>query len=73
MTQRYLFCFLLAAGLIQAQILQNHIPVSVDPGQQGWVQVGYNYLEDTYLAVWEDYRNSTDESFSCDIYGKFIS
>jgi hypothetical protein len=73
MTQRYLFCFLLAAGLIQAQILQNHIPVSVDPGQQGWVQVGYNYLEDTYLAVWEDYRNSTDESFSCDIYGQFIS
>ncbi|MBN1894287.1 hypothetical protein JW906_07315, partial [bacterium] len=73
MTRRYLFCCFLAAGLIQAQILQNHIPVSLDPGQQGWVQVGYNYLEDTYLVVWEDYRNSTLQQFDCDIFGQFMS
>ena len=54
----------------RAQVQDPLIQVSTAQGNQGWPSVCYNYFEDEYLVLWEDYRNS--DATGSDIWGQIV-
>ncbi len=62
---------LIYAACAAGQVIDPPIPVADDQGQQGWVQVACDPVNNRYLAVWEDYRSW--DSTGCDIYGQLVN